>query len=179
MSYVEPHMKKSMEEMKLTQLNFRPLEMFYLKREGTGTLRTLIIFTKEGIVLTGDVMLGLNPSGGIVSQLGYGSDWFSSNLSEDYLCQKFLPKVWVSELAKKHMEYMLREDTDLDVEQRVSIEDAIRHQVYDSSYEFGQWWDNTFSDGPEDIGYGYDPSDAGWLCAIQQRFRESYLQLPK
>lgn len=24
-------------------------------------------------------------------------------------------------------------------------------------------------------GYGYDPGEAGWLCAIQQKFSELYL----
>lgn len=42
---------------------------------------------------------------------------------------------------------------------------------------FHEFWIEVFGDSPEDQGFDYNPRDAGWLCAIQQRFVECYRDL--
>jgi len=46
-----------------------------------------------------------------------------------------------------------------------------------TSEAFYEFWIDVFGDSPEDQGFDYNPRDAGWLCAIQQRFAECYQAL--
>jgi hypothetical protein len=113
-------------------------------------------------------------SGGVVSNR-YGIGWFSGDLSEDYLCQKFLGKEWVPDRAKDSLKDMLEdEDSGLGEEQKESIRRAIYGDTFDDPTLFGIWWQDTFDDYPESIGYGYNPGSAGWLSAVQQRFSVLY-----
>jgi hypothetical protein len=43
-----------------------------------------------------------------------------------------------------------------------------------SSETFYEFYWEAYGDTPEDIGYGYNPRDASFLCAIQKRFVELY-----
>lgn len=74
------------------------IKAFYLKRPNTRSESCLILFTPEGIVITGD----MTPGRGAVSAFGYGLDWFVSELGWDYLASKFLDKEWVPELAVEY-----------------------------------------------------------------------------
>lgn len=63
------------------------VQAYYLKAPGKARWEsTYIMFTHEGIVLSGD----LCPSYGVVSNYGYGVEWFSNELSPSYLCEKFM-----------------------------------------------------------------------------------------
>lgn len=180
MSYVESHMKQVMDRCFLERMSEASdkwhFESYYLKQPNTGCYRTLIIFTpREGIVLTGDLMLiEASAGGGVVSNCGYGKGWFASDLSEDYLCEKFFRTEWVPERAVDYIKDMLETDEDLTACQKNSIRDALIDETCGDSTMFHIWWDETFSYSPESIGYGYNLASAGWLCAIQQRFRELY-----
>lgn len=71
------------------------IKTFYLKIPKTRMGSCLILFTPEGIAIMGD----MTPGRAAVSTLGYGLDWFASELGWDYLCSKFLEKEWVAEYA--------------------------------------------------------------------------------
>jgi hypothetical protein len=67
--------------------NDGPFKSYYLKRPGSSRMMsTCIIFTPEGIVITGDFC----PNYGVVSVGGYGEGWFSNALSSCYLAEKFM-----------------------------------------------------------------------------------------
>lgn len=149
-----------------------PIEAFYLRPpEGGRIMSTLILFTPEGIVLMGDLTPERN---GTVSAFGYGKGWFSSKLSGDYLCEKFLERRWISEIAEERLRdrkwnsEMYGEEQ---AEQMISIADEL-------SDNHGVEW---LSDELNEIGYdlsdgvpgiGYDSRERSWLIAIQQRFSE-------
>lgn len=184
-SYVEPFMAEEMNKLRL-----RPVfkasgwSAYMLEGKGTGIYRTLITFNPEGIVLQGDIQLGQDASGNICSCLGYGEYWFSENLSEGYLCQKFLRRVFLPQEAEEYLR-SLRDELDregrhlkFDLYEEVLSAIHDKHVTQDAGL-FGEWW-NTHLDYPqEDTGYAYDPVQAGWLCAIQQRFHVLYKRLPE
>ena len=75
------------------------IEMYYLREPGSGRMMsTLIMFTPEGIVITGDLAPG-SSGHGVVSCSGYGIDWFTGLLDSDYLASKFLDRQWEREYS--------------------------------------------------------------------------------
>ncbi len=177
MTYVKDNMRRDLagHELKLVSRT-EDVTAFYLKAPGTRMMSTLLLFTPEGIVLQGD----LTPERkGSLSDLGYGPGWFAGKLSEGYLCEKFLEHKWVPERAAEELrdpdgQYLsdrsdnIRRDVlliadsigdgDLGVE-------ALHEDLTVLGFDMG--------DGPP--GITWDPSEAGWLCAIQQRFAELYV----
>lgn len=187
MSFVTTSMKESLKDHVLEEA--LPPEKgflaYYMKRPGDGRIMsTLIVFTPEGIAILGD----LTPERhGSISAFGYGVGWFGSDKSEYYLCEKFLSKEWQVEVAqrwcKEHLEELQVEGKvegkpveDLDeweellsqLQGRCGEMDCGKFQraLYDMGYEV------------EDEGFEYPLREAGWLCAIQQRFAELYSKLP-
>lgn len=197
MSYIEKHMRESLKDHKLELVLDAPrFRAFYLKRPGEGRMMsTLIVFTPEGIVVCGDLCPGHGDgaSRGVISTLGYGEGWFSGKLSEDYLCEKFLNSmVWELERAQKEVRDNIEQATKELREERKSRDndfarDALARlrrwkAVEETRFEtveqlIDALYDNGFdtSDGPP--GYGYPSADAGWLCAIQQKFAEDYSRI--
>jgi hypothetical protein len=145
----------------------------------------------EQIIITGDLCPGDN---GILSDFGYGLGWFGSRKSEEYLSEKFLRREWVPEAALRALRYALQEEIDSserdDSDIRAARIDKLNYELdgigdaptgesaitrsHEAFYEF---WVEVFGDSPEDQGFDYNPRDAGWLCAIQQRFCECYQAL--
>jgi len=172
MSYIADHMRQSLANHELTPVQTGVVTAYRMGRPHTRMMSTLILFTPEGIALMGD----LTPERhGSISALGYGLDWFAGTLSEDYLCKKFLTTRWVHELAINELRdprSYLREDITPETGARL---DEIAHELADHGCEWvaEQIMDLGFDNVP---GFGYDPGEAGWLCAIQQRFAELYGQ---
>jgi hypothetical protein len=185
MSYVEAHMRESLKDHILVpHVQTEKLSAWYLKRPKEGRMMsTLIVFTVEGIVLMGDLTPCQN---GVISVLGYGVDWFGSQKSESYLCEKFLWKEFVPELAVSHMKERLCECRRhaSSGNSRLRLTKAKAREVWDEldnlmkyqelhAHAFYDLYSDVFDDTPEGC-YGYNRADAGWLCAIQQRFAELY-----
>ena len=152
------------------------VKAYYLKKpDGSRAMSTLLLFTPEGIVLQGD----LTPEQhGSISTLGYGLKWFLGDLSEGYLCEKFLRKEWVQELAVEELadahSYWREEATARQLEGLDSLlyrlDDMDPGRLADELEALG------YDVADELPGFGYDPGKAGWLCAIQQRFAERWRQ---
>jgi len=145
----------------------------------------------EQIIITGDLCPGSN---GILSDFGYGVGWFGRKQSEEYLCSKFLRREWVPDAALRALRYALQEEIDSsdrdDSDVRATRIEALTEAIDDigdeptgessvarTSEAFYEFWNETFGDSPENQGMDYNPRDAGWLCAIQQRFAECYSAL--
>ena len=59
---------------------------------------TLLIFTREGVSICGDLAPGQR---GVFSLPGYDLDWFVGDHNPEYLCSKFLTKEWDSDATYK------------------------------------------------------------------------------
>ncbi len=108
MTVVNPHMREGLDTNILEQvLDTEKFTAFYMKRPGGGRIMsTLIMFTPEGITVSGDLSPGHH---GVISVFGYGLGWFSGRLSEDYLCEKFLDLGWHADLAAKDLKRYAKE----------------------------------------------------------------------
>lgn len=173
MSIIACHMRESLREHVLEQiLDTEKFKAFYIKQPGQGRMMsTLILFTPEGIVLQGDLTPSRN---GNVSCLGYGLSWFSSKLGEDYLCSKFLDRVFVAEHAVSNIRYFIlqeRREGSLSKDRARELWDSCpRADEVDARAASEFWTDEMHMDGADCPFYTYEPGAAGWLCAIQQTF---------
>lgn len=146
---------------------------YYLRKPGGGLMEsTLIVFTPEGIALMGDVTPGKN---GDVSCRGYGAEWFAGASSHSYLCEKFLHKGWHTELAAEELRDGWHDHFDGDAGKRAKL-----NELADDVEERGAEWlrdelDEMGADTSDGIpGWGYNPSEAACLIAIQERFAALY-----
>lgn len=104
MSYATTQMREELKDHVLAQVLDTPdFRAFYLrskhKLEYGRVMSTLFIFSPEGITICGDLRPD-GPSGSAShSDYGYGLTWFSGNLSERYLCEKFMHEVWQRDVA--------------------------------------------------------------------------------
>ena len=88
----------------------RAFMMRHKDRKQYGRMQsTLFLFTPEGIVIMGDYCPGGPRNQGSISDFGYGLDWFTSSLDGDYLCSKFLHKVWQQKAAGRSLRYEIRD----------------------------------------------------------------------
>jgi hypothetical protein len=139
------------------------------------------IFTPRGhIVICGDTIIS-EYDHGLVSCVGYGLPWFTSQLSEDYLCEKFFRKdEFGFDDCIKDLKYALEnyeeegdthrklselieelEDDVYEEDQHIhTVRQAIdQHRLNDALYE-------------NSLGLRYPRQGAAWLCGLQQRFAE-------
>ncbi len=182
MTAVEPQMAEALERHALVPILDTPkFQSFYMKRPGEGRIMSMLItFTPEGIVIQGDMTPGHH---GNVSCLGYGLGWFRSRLSEDYMCTKFLQAGWYPKRAERDIRYLLKDIEDGNSEP-VTAEKIKELEELADECEDGDLGQESFitswqlidgNDDMEDLpGWGYNPREEGWLCAIQQRFAELY-----
>ena len=185
MSYIKPDMKDSLKDHVLERvLDTEKFQSFYMKRPGQGRMMsTLLVFTPEGIVIMGD----LCPSGhGAISVYGKGIKWFIGTLSEGYLCEKFLQRVWQRDAAVEGLKEEVKAEAQ-EAEENPDDQDAKKlpwkkileewTACGDEGSEqdlYGLMWKHDLDTSDGAPGYDYPRSDAGWLCAIQQRFAELY-----
>lgn len=174
------------------------VKSFYLRRKpDSRMMSTLLIFSPEGIVITGD----LCPANGGVIAPGYGLDWFSKPLQPRYLAEKFLKEKWVPMAFSKAVRDYICDQfqsrtlsikrypwrighyvVDNWTEGRALLHlvnhgELIEspHTAYDNLPAFrreGMGWYCPFDSEFLSPGYDYDPAELGWLAAIQRRFSE-------
>jgi len=170
------------------------ISAFRMRQPGMGRMQScLIIFCEEGIVICGDYCPEQN---GVISNLGYGLEWFSTPKGEEYLCEKFLrtefsPKACREAVVDrvKDIEESLRDHGSERLEKTLGVyKEALQEddgesveQMYfgteDRFYNLvgkANDWDSMLGDGAR---HDYNPRSAEVLCAIQQRFVEEYARL--
>lgn len=157
---------------------------FRLSEGNKRCMSCLITFTPEGITISGDI----TPIGrGVTSSLGYGIDWFASELSPDYLAEKFLERKFVPEIAAEEMkdpENWVQEsllDMEDDREQKIAELNDLINDV-----ECGEVGPERLGDRLLDIGispydglpgYCYHPNELAILVSIQRRFAALYKEI--
>lgn len=183
MSYVQASMRETLKDHILEELpGSETLKAFYLKAPGEGRMMsTLFVFTPEGIVVMGDFCPGGPRNQGCISVYNYGLRWFATELSEHYMCGKFLGEVWQPQVA---LEWMRDNREDLMAE-GLKAEDLM---PIEAALDGGEMSEQDFRDDLEAAGYecddgipgyDYDLEEAGRLCALQQRFAELYQKTVK
>jgi len=179
-TYIEPHMRTALTGHTLTPLvrdEGARIEVWRMARAGTRAMSVQIAGTPEGICLMGDLHPGPDRNG-CCSVFGRGLRWFSQEqMSESDLCSKFLTRAWVPEIAAETLRRWGANPGDYGLEAcqagtirvlATRVHDCDERQFYDALTELG------LDDGDGIPGYGYPPEDAGWLCAIQERFSALY-----
>ncbi len=179
MTYVTDQMREAMANHVLELVcQTDKITAYYLKEPGTRMGSTMLIFTPEGIAIMGDRVPTNN---GTVSVFGVDLRWFAGGLSEDYLCEKFLQETWILEKAVEE----LRDPEGYwrDGQNKGTLRQLSRIATLLGSGEHGEeWLCDELSDLDMDLSEGvpgwdhYEPDQAGWLCAIQQRFAELYAE---
>jgi hypothetical protein len=170
-----------------------PVTVYRLGQPHTGIGATRLVFIAdphvEQIILTGDRHPG--DGHGLVSCAGYGLSWWVSRLSPGYLCEKFLRQQYVRAFAIEAIEDDLREHLEEPDDEHgktsgraLKMRDALQEakesedgwvaDPFRSAESFTDLYCDIWGECPYDLGYGYDPTAAGWLVAIQRRFAECY-----
>ena len=170
MTYVTPHMRETIETLQLSRTGE---SSFLMRRPNRSDYLTNIIFAAGRIIIVGDLTIDGN---GAVSVCGYGLEWFAGHKSESYLCEKFLHRKWVPEKAQATLLEWAKDDR----KNRKAYMEIIREFEYGEMHEhrlYEALVDARLDNGDGVPGYDYDPADAGWLCALQQGFREKYAAL--
>lgn len=189
MSYITEQMRKELADHVLVE---HDEPTYCMQRLGTSVFessgaRTIVRIGEfaDRLCVAGDIRLGAN-NYGLVSAPGYGIYWFADDLSEAYLCEKFFRKEWRWDASVEAIRWLIKFDEDAD-------EDGwwTRHATELSAYLADPKW--RYDDTPNEwefrekmaslgfdsevgdpLGCDYPRKQAGWLCAIQQRFRELY-----
>jgi len=183
MSYVEKHMKEALVDHILEPAKGNNPEAlrYRMVKPGTNMFSVYLAEVANSICLNGDLCVGYN---GVVSASGYELGWFSGRLSEGYLCSKFLRQEWQWEAAVEVIEWQIKEakEENYDMADSWWLENADKCRKfikdpewrYDTptQWEFYEFMTELGDDGTELPGYDYPRIDAGWLCAIQQRYAE-------
>lgn len=178
MTYVTNEMEETFRKHYLVLMQEGFSTAYYMREAGTRNCCVLLTFSPEGVTITGDRTPQRNGTVSVCGE-GYSVPWFAGKLSEGYLCEKFLAERWVLELAAAELRdpgSWIRDYTE-DVE---ALNDLADHLVSNGDYDTDIRYlvDKCDSLGIpcDDLvpGYGYDPKEAGWLCAIQQAFSRLY-----
>lgn len=163
MNYYENHV--------LEKVGNDPLSFMLRAPDHQRIQSTMIIFSAEGIVICGDLCPCRN---GVISDYGYGIDWFSTKKSDGDLCEKFLRRdYWDSEAAIVELCECAADDYHPD--EASDLEDLISDirgggihsagALYERLADIGIQCD----DGPPG-DCRYDPHDAALLVGCHRAF---------
>jgi len=128
-----------------------------------------LTFLPCGIGISGDITPNRN---GVWSSKSYDKDWFLKRRSPDYLCEKFLEKVFIIDNAVEEI---------LDLELSVDKEEDRQYII--AELKGGEMSEEKLYDelssllGIYDyfgIGYDYDDVEKEILVSIQYKFKELY-----
>lgn len=163
--------------------------VFRMGEPGTGIAEMWFVFATQPkrIAIYGDLFIGGSRTD-VASNLGYGFEWFISDLSDDYLAEKFLTKGFHHEHViaafkdlRDNPESYVDEDECESIGRKVAEkldeegDDPTFFQDQSAVYEW--WTEHVCEDGDGVPGWGYDPRAFAVLAAVQQRFRELWLEL--
>jgi hypothetical protein len=178
----------ALEDRQLIQVVHEPdVQVYMLKKPDRGRMgSTQLVFTKEGIVIMGDLCPGLN---GCISAYGYGINWFAGQLGGSYLGEKFLAKGFHPEAAADEMRdpnHWIHGDPD-DADDPEAVAELERDidelctklQEGECSHEGLYDWmiEHGIDTADGTAGWCYDPHDLGMLCEIQRVFSSKYKEI--
>ena len=148
-----------------------------LQAPGTREYSALISFTPEGMAITGDIRIKSN---GVHSAPGSGCTlaWFRGHLNEDYLIEKFdLDSTWDQERAWWDLVDIIKQldihDDAHMLRQLVPIAGDLASVTVDHDTFLKRIEMTGYEDTDRSLpGWGVAVTQAGWLCAIQWKFKE-------
>ncbi len=173
MTYIKDYMKKAFTNHVLEPWIDGSLRMGI---PGDGIYAVHLIEFANRICITGDIRLGGNECG-IVSNVGYKLSWFAGQLSEGYLCEKFsLSREWQWKVAVEEINTYIKDEGGWYRDNADKFRKFIKSPgwKYDvpTEAEFYEFMTDLGDDCCEMLGYDYPRGQAGWLCAVQQRYSE-------
>mgnify|MGYP003657040176 CR=1 FL=1 len=175
-------LKKNFDDHTLSEVN--TTRTFRMARGNRNCMSCDITFSSTGITITGDITPERN---GTCSVRGYGINWFRGELGSSYLAEKFLKEKFLPEEAADELECdewhwkenINEREISEDAKKNLLVElDNLIRDLRGDGMGTERFYDAMCALGFEMYegipGYGYDPTEIGWLCAIQQRFAELY-----
>lgn len=110
MTYVTSYMKKELANHVLEPAKGNNIEALAHRmiKPGTNIYSAYLSEIANRICIAGDICLGGNENG-IVSTAGYNLAWFAGQLSECYLCEKFLRQEWKWVVAVEEIQWQIKE----------------------------------------------------------------------
>ena len=183
MSYVTDQMKQVLANHKLTRGDG---DLYHMgKPDGDCAFHVHIGTFAGRICIAGDIYLVANGHG-LMSASGYGIPWFASHNSEGYLCEKFLRQEWQWDAAVESIQWLIESDVRDGEGWWWAHADALRKFIAQPGWMHDEPCEMEYCDNMREIGhdvddlpgYDYPRQQAGWLCAIQQRFQELYAEQP-
>ncbi|MHC4093109.1 MAG: hypothetical protein ACYSVY_23035 [Planctomycetota bacterium] len=179
MSYIKQHMREDLKDHVLEEIPAGDqLRMFLMRKPGTRIHLVQLIFSPNGIILAGDLTIG--GVHGCVSSPGYDVAWFGTKKSERYLCEKFLvnQSEWDRDACLEGIRYWYEDDDEgppPEVQEILDEQPPYLADNPDAMYDALARAGVDLGDGVP--GFDYPRADAGWLCAVQERFAELYQEL--
>ncbi len=158
------------------------VQSYYLKhpRQELRIEGCLLLFSPEGVVITGDYVPGDKHS--VSSPFGYSREWFAKDLSPSYLASKFLKEKWQSKFAAEELRQILEEEEQEGNPSKLAIiglyhvADELVNELDDSGLTEEYFYEKLVEGGWDTSdgipGYDYDPNEYSLLIAIQRRFAE-------
>ena len=199
MSYYE-----TMKHAKLYRMSSLDAEssIYQLKLEPDSEMQsTILIFAMNRIVITGDWCPGNN---GVISDIGYGLNWFAGICDPRYLASRFLRKKWIPNSFREWVVDVIKEAEneerrDWEIGEGCIEHDRTEKEAWEFFLKYADRWelfevpdrianfpfrvkgiyDTWESVGLYDaltdgVGYDYNPDDLQLLSDIQRRFAEEY-----
>lgn len=170
---------------------------YLLQKPGTRKHSCQITFTPEGISIQGDITPEDNNGSCSRSRIK-SLDWFTGELSPDYLAPYFLRHKWSQEECKRELDHQIEkaqelykaqkadndgraEDTYAELEQLHRLHESVLCGEYgfqkaceEEGFGGGYQARNDKTISYVVPGYGYNSQEVAILAAIQQTFRRLY-----
>lgn len=166
----------------LQVLGSDPLTVLLQHPEWVRMESTLLIFAEKQIVIAGGLCPGRN---GVISDYGYDHRWFSSWLSESYLCEKFLTKTYQPGEAIECLRVWLEDAEDYGI--KAEDIELVRGVVREGECAYEVSTPDRFYDFMNDIdqdfitdclpGWNYPSRDVKLLVEIQGAFRRLWWKM--
>jgi len=178
-NYVETHQREALlgyQMTEITPLN-SPVRAFRLDAPADEPqMSVLITFTPEGLILQGPMGPRGTEGNGVVAAKGCDLNWFCRVESQEELLKAFFAlKVYQVEAAYRDLVKMAA-GSPLDNRIRTLSEDS--KALLDQGVMMRRLLDLGFSmDVASEVGVDYPLDDAGWICAIHDKFVELRLQV--
>ena len=126
------------------------------------------------MVLQGPLVVGTDADG-MVSEPGKTLEWFEGVLTEDEVCEVFLHERWQHFVAERDLRTIAGEEESpgkreflLSLAEQVSRGDGSRESLVFALRTRG----GVEPQLATKVGMDYPVPEAGWLCAVQQKFAQ-------
>lgn len=173
-NYIETHQREALEGYRMTEITptHSPVRAFRLDApDDEPQMPVLITFTPEGLIIQSQMGPSGSEGNGVLAARGCDLAWFCRVQSQDELLKPFFArKVYQEEAAYRDL-LLMSSGSPLDNGVRQLAEDAVA--LADQGTMMRRLINLGFPmDVVSEVGVDYPLSDAGWICAIHDKFVE-------